>query len=240
MTRNYSVEICGTNVRIDPAGIPERTYLVGVGDFETVVGRNDKAIWQIARHMRIRPEAVLGMLGDAFDESLVNGTVSVEDGHLRFECEFASITLDPGEDGLSWELCYKAKPAMYCENICAHPREVFAVPESLSNGSTFFPVKVLESLIALAEDLSGPPSVELPDKLDRDYRRARRENTYTYDGETMTLTFKTQFWTQDDRQIYATLEPHYDDPIPNTWKLSRIWCAGGSGGTIQRNPQGGL
>lgn len=227
MTRNYSIKIFGSNVLIDnAAAAPDRTHVIGVGEFGTIINRNAEAIWNIARHMRVRPEAVFQMLSDAFDESLSNGTMLVEDGCLRFECEVAAITLDPGEDGRSWELKRKGKEAMYCADICRHPKNVFhIVPGNLSGSNVMFPHKSIDCLVTLAVGLDESSPAELVKLLNLDYHRALRERTFAYDGSELTLCFKTCFCAANGQAVYAMLEPHYYDPIPNTWKISRFWCA---------------
>lgn len=226
MTRNYNMKICDARVYIETATTPEWRTELEAGDLKNILSENCKPILRIARHMRTRPEAVLQLLSDAFDESLTNHALAAEDGCLCFESNIATITLDPGEDGLSWELKYKANEAMYCKNICRHPNEVFhVVPGSLFSCNVVLPYKSFHCLTALTENLGESPSVELFDILDQHYLCALREKTFTFDANELTLCFKTRFRTPGGQDIYATIEPHYYDPIPNTWTLSRFWCA---------------
>jgi len=223
MTRNYKIKIWGSRVIIDATTTPGWRYVLKIGELKSIVSSSQKQVWQIARHMRIRPEAVFQLLSDAFDESLANRTMVAEDGCLRFESDIATITLDPGEKGLSWELKYKAKEAMYNKAISRHPKEAFTIPNDLFNGTVMLPIKSLHRLIALVEE-DIQPSIGLLDTLNRYYCRALSEETIISDTNNLTLSFKTCFRTPNGQGIYAAIEPFYYDPIPNTWRLSRFWC----------------
>ena len=223
MTRNYRIKIWGSRVIIDATTAPGWRYVLKIGELNRIVSSSQKQVWQIARHMRIRPEAVFKLLSDAFDENLANRTMVAEEGCLRFESDIATITLDPGERGLSWELKYKAKEAMYNKAISGHPKEAFTIPNNLF-GNVILSFKAIQPLIVLIEE-DIQPSVGVLDILNRDYCRALSEETIISDMNNMTLSFKTCFRTPNGQDIYAAIEPLYYDPIPNTWIISRFWCA---------------
>ena len=221
--RNYKIKRWGSRIIMHATTAPGWKRSFGIGGLKIWISSNNETIRKIARYMRIRPEAVLQIVSDAFDESLVKRTVIVEDGCLRFETDIATIVLDPGEDGLTWGLRYKAKAAMINTNLSPHPKKLFVIPDDLFCGDVMFPSKQLNTLMKLI-GYNGQYSVGTMDVLNHDYRDALITKRLACDKETLSLRFKTRYRTQKGQGIYAVVEPDYYDPIPNTWKLTHFYC----------------
>lgn len=129
--RKYTIKHWGSRIIMNATTTPGWKRVIGKGDLKFLVSKSDKSVIKIARHMRIRPEAVFKLLSDAFDESLVNRTVVVKDGCISFDSRIAMVMLDPGEDGHSWGLTYRAKEAMFNKSIAPHAKEAYTIPETL-------------------------------------------------------------------------------------------------------------
>lgn len=197
--------------------------ILKVGDLKNAVSCHSKSVLQIARHMRIRPEAVLQLLSDAFDERLVKRAIVVENGCIHFEADIATVTLIPGDNGLPpWELKYTAKIPMLNKAILPHPKEAFTIPQTLFDGDVLFPHKQLRLLMMLVTGNDELPTDDWLDVLNHDYCKALNDGTMIC--EENVLVFKTQFETQDGTTIYAAIEPDFDEPIPNTWILTQFRC----------------
>lgn len=218
--RNYTLKKWGSRIMMDSTTGQGGRWVIGKGGLRTFISESHKSVVQIARYMRIRPEAVFQMLSDAFDESLLNRTMAVDNGCLRFECDFATITLDPGADGYRWELRYRAKETMFNKNIAAHSDDVYSVPETLYNGNVCLSFTRLQPMMRMIHGGDREPSVGTFDVLNRHYSNAIREGTIIQ--ERNALTFRSGFHSQNGNEIYVTIEPDYYDPIPNLWHITRI------------------
>ena len=117
-----------------------------IGGLRNMIAPFSKPIWMIARHMRIRPEAVFQIISDAFDASIRNGSVIADSDSLYFEADIASFTLTrKGDEKIAWHLAYKAKEPMINKEIFPHQKGVFVVPEGMIN-NVHFPFAVLRKL----------------------------------------------------------------------------------------------
>lgn len=193
---------------------------ISKGELRFFISESHKPVIQIARHMRIRPEAVMQVLSDAFDESLLNRTMIVKNGCISFECDIATITLDPGAEGYHWELSYKAKEAMFNKNISAHPDDAYSIPETLYNGNVCLSFTRIHPMMRMIHGNDHSPSVGTFDVLNRHYSDAVRKGTIIQEGNA--LTFSSGFCSQNGNAIYVTIEPDYFNPIPNLWHITRI------------------
>ena len=219
--QNYTIRISDTEVVVEATTSPGRKYILDIGDFEKIVSWPNISIRQIARRMRIRPEAVFQMLSAVFDESIKNHTLTVENGCLRFEADIATVTLVPSESGFPpWELKYRAKEAMIEKNITAHPKESFSTPMTLFNGDVLFPDVQMHALMELAASEENLLPELCREALNQAYCKALNEGTLMH--EEGALTFKTAFKTRSGLDIYAKIEPDVYAPIPNTWELTSI------------------
>ena len=221
--QNYTIRISDTEVTVEATTSAGWKQILSIGDFEKIVSWPNKSIRQIARRMRIRPETVFQILSAAFDESIKNRTLTVENGCLRFEADIATVTLVPGDSGLPpWELKYRAKVAMIENNIAAHPKESFSTPTTLFNGDVLFPDVQMHALMELAASEKTLLPEMCLDALNQAYCKALNEGSLMH--EEGALTFETSFKTHSDMEIYAKIEPDFYAPIPNTWELTRIYC----------------
>lgn len=221
--QNYTIRVSGTEAVVEATTSPGWKYILSVNDFEKVVSWPSTPIRRIARHMRIRPEAVCQMLSVAFDESIKNRTLTVENGCLRFEADIATVTLVPGDSGLPpWELKYRAKEGMIEKDIAAHPKDSFSTPMTLLAGNVLFPDTQIHTLMKLATSEEKLLPEMWLDTLNQAYCKALAEGSLMHEEDT--LTFQTSFKTRSGMDIYAKIEPDFYAPIPNTWKLTRIHC----------------
>ncbi len=219
----YTLRVSDAEVVVEATTSPGRKYILSVHDFEKVVSWSSTPIRRIARYMRIRPEAVFQILSAAFDESIKNHTLTIENGCLRFEADIATVTLVPGDSGLPpWELKYRAKEAMIEKNIAAHPKDSFSIPTTLFNGDVLFPDVQMHALMELAASEETLLPEMCLDALNQAYCKALNEGSLMH--EEGALTFKTTFRTRSGMNVYAKIEPDFYAPIPNTWKLTHIHC----------------
>lgn len=179
-----------------------------------------KPIWKIARHMRIRPEAVFQIISDAFDTSIRDNTLTSDAGGLHFEADIAAFTLTHSEEGaFAWQLSYKAKEPMINKAILPHTKEEFTIPERLDNGIgfPFFLLRKLNQLITGDDEILPE---ELADQLITAYQSAWEKGEV--ERRNYSVKFNTSLKAQDGAAIYAVIEPDYYDPVPNIWKLSSV------------------
>lgn len=225
MNRKYTLKRWGSRIIMKATTKPDwRTdfwrSVIKIGDLEVWVSASSEPVKQMARYMRIRPEAVFQLLSDAFDKSLLEHTVTVKDGCIHFECDIATITLDPGEDGLHWKLLYQAKEEMFSRDFSPHPDEAYTIPESLYDGNVKLSFTRIEPLMRMISNPVHSPSVGTFDALNRYYSNALREKTIIQTGKE--LTFHCGFYSLNSKAIYVTIAPDYHDPIPNLWHIIRI------------------
>lgn len=225
MNRKYTMKRWGSRIIMNATTKPDwRTdfwrSVIKKGDLSTYISKSHEPIKQIARHMRIRPEAVFQIISDAFDKSLLERTVTIKDGCIHFECDIATITLDPGEDGLHWKLLYHAKEEMFNRDFSPHPDEAYTIPKSLYDGNVKLSFTRIEPLMRMISKDNISPSVGIFDVLDRHYSKALREGTIIQKGNE--LTFNPGFYSLNSKDIYITIAPDYHDPIPNLWHIIRI------------------
>lgn len=218
--RQYTLKRWGTRIIMDATTTPGWRTVIGKGELRFFVSEHHKSVIQIARYMRIRPEAVFQLLSNAFEESLLNRTAVIENGCILFECDIATITLDSDEYGYRWELKYKAKEAMFNKNILSHSDDAYSVPESLYNGDVQLSFARLEPMMRMICGSHQSPSVGTFDVLNRHYRDALCNGRIIREGNA--LTFPSGFHSQNSKKIYVTIEPDYYDPIPGLWQITRI------------------
>jgi len=125
----------------------------------------------------------------------------------------------------AWFPDFKAKEPMFHDGGRPHAEEVFTVPDRLFNGDVLFPTKVMGSFVKLVAGETGAPSEEMLDALNADYLRARGTETLIFEKDTPAVRFKTSFKTHSGQNIYAVIEPDYYDTKPNTWRISKFYCA---------------
>lgn len=218
--RKYTLKRWGSRVFMDTITSPPYRKVISKGKLSVLISKNNKSVVQIARYMRIRPEAVFQLLSDAFDESLMNHAATVKDGCIHFDCDVATITLDPGEDGHHWELLYKAKEAMFNKDISPHSDDAYSIPETLYDGNVKLSFTRITPMMQLIYGSEKKPSLGTFDVLNHRYSDALREKKIIRDGNT--LTFSSGFRSQSGKDIYVTIEPDYYDPLPNVWHITRI------------------
>ena len=191
-----------------------------IGGLRNMIDPFSKPIWTIARHMRIRPEAVFQIISDAFDTSIRNGSVIADSDSLYFEADIASFTLTrKGDEKINWHLVYKAKEPMINKEIFPHPKGVFVVPEGMIN-NVHFPFAVLRELNQVITGVDEVLPEELLDQLIGAYQLAYKMGDVAPGSDV--VKFNTSLQDKDGSSIYAVIEPDFYDPIPNTWKLTRV------------------
>ena len=218
--RKYKIKCWGKRIIMDATTSPGWRRVIGKGDLHIYFSNSTKSVIEIAEYMRVRPETVFQHLSNAFDESLLQRTVIVKDGCIHFDCDIATITLDPGEDGLSWKLLYNAKEKMFNRDFSPHPDDAYTIPETLYGGSVKLSFVRIEPMMRMISEDNPLPSVGVFDLLNRRYSRALSEGAIIRVGNV--LTFDSGFNSLNGNGIYITIEPDYLDPIPNRWHITRI------------------
>ena len=153
--------------------------------------------------MRVRPEVVFQLLSEAFDKSLVDRTAIVKNGRICFECDIATITLEPSADGYQWELLYKAKETMFNKNIFPHTDDEYTIPDSLYNWNVRLSFTRIDPMMRMIYGGEKSCSAGTFDILNRNYSDALREGTISRDGNT--LTFYSGFNSQKARRYLLRL-----------------------------------
>ena len=218
--RKYKIKRWGKRIIMDATTLPGWKRVISKGDLHVYLSDSNESVVQIARYMRIRPENVFQDLSDAFDKSLLQHTIIVKDGCIHFDCDIATITLDPGKDGHSWKLLYNAKEEMFNRDFSPHPDDAYTIPETLYNDNVKLSFVRIEPLVRMVWGEGHSPSVGVFDILNRHYCEALRKETILRVGNM--LTFYSGLSSQNKKDVYVTIEPDYLNPIPGFWHITRI------------------